>query len=194
MSVDGDPSKGSVAFQDIPLNPMVELGLAQAPVSDQSHVRLSAVGKRRISVRPPSHQNNPANGISVLSHKTEERDRYFDVRKNAIVGFHPQWENLDFDPFPDAQYDDVVHRAFMGRELVLYAKLKAPFDAINLHTPLVLNGHTFFMNEVSFQFEANAENNLGTFDVEGSEWLTYTEPIKIIAEMRAKLIREKTNK
>lgn len=189
LQVDGDSSKGGVGFQDIPLNPMVELGLAQNPASENSHVRLSAAGKGRISVRLPPRPDE--NGISVLSSKTEERDRYFDVLKNDIVGFHPQWENLDFDPFPDAQYNDVIHRAFMGRELVLYAKLKAPFDTISLHTPLILDGHKFFVDKMSFHFEANAENNLGVFDVKGSEWLTFTEPQKIIAEMREKLIKDR---
>jgi hypothetical protein len=194
-SIDGDP-KGGVAFLDIPLNPKIELGLSPGSASDKSHVRLSTVGKQSIRVRLPPRQNNRAskNGISVLSHRTEERDRYFDVRKNDIIGFHPQWENLDFDPFPNAQNDDVVQRAFMGRELVLYAKLEAPFNTVGLHTPLILNGHKFFMDKVSFSFKANAENNLGTFDVEGSEWLTFTEPLKLIAEMRSKLIKEKQNK
>jgi hypothetical protein len=77
----------------------------------------------------------------------------------------------------------------MGREVVLIAKLEAPVDAISLGTIIELAGHKFSLTEVKPHFEAPSEK--GTFDVEGSRWLSYVEPQKLIAKVRKELAQKR---
>ncbi len=167
LSLPASPLEGTITFQDIPKNPLAELGLSRKKIDKN---------------------------IILLSYETEERDRYFEVRKNDIMGFHSEMINLDFDPFPNAKNDEIVCRAFMGRELVLYAKLEAPFGVISLGIALKLDGHKFALDKVTCNFNAMAEDDKAKFDIQGAEWLTYTEPLKIISEIRKELAQKRTPK
>ena len=93
--------------------------------------------------------------------------------------------NLNYDPFPNAKNDDIVDRALIGRELVLYAKLRAPVDSLRLGTAIRADGHSFALTKVTEQIATQGEN--AQYEIEGSDWLTYIEPITILAEMRRKL-------
>lgn len=160
LSLAPDPSQGTVELQDIPKNPLAELGLSRKKIKGD---------------------------IVLFSYQTEEHDRYFEVRKNDIMGFHPTMANLDHDPFPNAKNDDIVRTTFMGRESVLYAKLKAPVDAIRLGVALEVDGHKFALTQVNEYSEPDGDQAI--FDVEGSEWLTYIEPLRILAEIRNELAK-----
>jgi len=121
----------------------------------------------------------------MVSFTTEERDREFEVQKHDLVGFHPSMVNLDYDPFPRAGLDEVVARAPMGRELILHAKLKGPVGSVSLGMLLAVAGHKFAPTRVTEHIDTKKDEC--EFDVEAAEWLAYTEPLKIIAELRRKL-------
>jgi hypothetical protein len=187
LSMEGGPADGTHSLQDIPLNPLAELGLSRKSVGEQRGPAEPPPAQKPPDSSAPAEKLNTASqmGLSMLSFKIEERDRVFEVQKHDIIGFHPSMVNLDYDPFPSAQFDEVVARVPMGRELVLYAKLKGPVGSVRLGIVLVLAGHKFAPTHFTEHF--HMEKDESEFDVEATEWLTYTEPLKIIAEMRRKL-------
>ena len=73
----------------------------------------------------------------------------------------------------------------MGRELVLHAKLKGPVGSVGFGILLAVVGHKFAPTRLTEHF--HSEKDEIEFDVEATEWPVYTEPLKIIAEMRRKL-------
>lgn len=176
-----NPYSGTVTFRDIPRNPLAELGLTR---------KKPAQDRRGESVKGENSGKSDSNrkAVRVVSHRTEERDRYFDIRKSDVLGFYPQMHNLDHDPFPEARNDEVVRRVFMGKELVLFAKLKGPAEAIDLGMAVNLNGGSFALDKVTMGFDQNDEE--ASFDVEGSTWLTYTEPLQLIAAVRNELAKK----
>lgn len=159
LSLPQDPSRGTMTFQDIPANPLAALGLTRKTIRSD---------------------------MLLLSYQTEEHDRYFKARKSDVMGFHPTMANLDHDPFPHANNDDIVATAFMGRESVLSAKLKAPVDAIKLGIALEFDGHKYALTHINGRIEGDE----ALFDVEGSEWLTLIEPIQIVANIRKHLAEQ----
>ena len=164
MSVPPNPSNGRITFRDIPRNPFDLLGIF----------------RKRIS-----------RNVVVLNYQLIEHDNYYDVRKCEVMGFHPEMTNLDYDPFPEAKNGDVVLRALMSRDLLLYAKLEAPVSLdLNLSTCLELDGHRFFIDKISMRI--NTDSDQALFDVEGSERKIYREPIKILAEFRKELAEKRS--
>jgi len=187
VSVKGVPSKRRVTFQDIPLDPLRELGLSRmAPVTQGSVARPASVPRAPSSPAPAGKLDAKAQkGLRMVRFETEERDREFEVQKHDLVGFHPSMVNLDYDPFPRARLDEIVARAPMGRELVLHAKLKGPVGAIGLGMLLDVAGHKFAPTRVTEHI--HMEQDECEFDVEATKWLAYTEPLMIIAGLRRKL-------
>ena len=186
-----NPEQGRITFRDIPQNPLAELGLSRKEAtSSQPNPQPTPGIAIRSTVSPPATKpQTPKPALSLISYRTEEHDRYFDVQKHDVLGFHPDMVDLLFDPFPDAKSDDVVHKALMGRELVIFARFKASPDAIHLGMAIELNGHKFAVNQVKLHYEA--ESDQGTFDVEASEWMSYIEPVKLIANLRKHLAQNR---
>jgi hypothetical protein len=187
VSVKGVPSKGKVTFQDIPLDPLGELGLSgTSPVVQASTLRpgqiLKVLSLPALVGKPDSTTQK---ALRIVSFKTEEVDREFEIQKHDIVGFHPSMVNLDYDPFPTARLDEVVDRVPMGRELILHAKLKGPVGSISLGMLLAVGGHKFAPTRFTEHFDMKKDDS--EFDVEATEWLAYTEPFQLIAELRRRL-------
>jgi hypothetical protein len=158
ISFPTEPSHGSLVFQEIPKNPLAELGLSRTTISGN---------------------------ILLLSYQVEEHERFFEVRKKDIIEIHPTMVNLDYDPFPNAEKDDIIRSAFMGRESVLYAKLQSTGVNIKPGVALELNGHKFALTKVNEHPETDGDKSI--FDVEGSEYRNFFEPPQIVADMRKEL-------
>jgi hypothetical protein len=116
--------------------------------------------------------------IEVISERTEERPFYHEFTKNDIVGFCPTMANLDYDPFPNNKLDDVVRKEIISRELLWYAKLKGDVLPIRPGVVFERDGHRFAIIEAKINLTGR------TSDVEGSEFLTPCEPIKVLERLR----------
>jgi hypothetical protein len=124
-------------------------------------------------------------GISIIEAKTEERPYFFDFKKYEIMGDHPTWAKLTYDPYPDASMEDVVRTEIISRELVLTAKLKVEDVesrmGIRPGIALEYQGNKFAIKESHF--------SLGSpiVEVEGSCFLTSCEPTEALARLREML-------
>lgn len=66
-------------------------------------------------------------GLALIEEpKIEEVPRFFKFEKQHFTSQHPSYANLNYDPFPDKKYDDIVRTEIVGRDLVIRAKLKGP--------------------------------------------------------------------
>jgi hypothetical protein len=117
--------------------------------------------------------------ITVMEAKTEERPFYYEFKKSDFVNFNPTMANLNYDPFPDKDLDDIVRREILCREVVLRAKLKGE-DVISYRpsVAVVIDGHKFAITSA----EINCADE--TSDIEGSEFLGECEPLKTLARLR----------
>jgi len=122
-------------------------------------------------------------GFSILEATTEERPYFFDFKKNQIMGDHPTWAKLTYDPFPNASMEDVVRTEIISTELILTAKLEVKDSAIDIHpgTSIPYQGHEFSVKESSFTFGSPI------VEVEASYFLTPCEPAEALAKLRAML-------
>jgi hypothetical protein len=122
-------------------------------------------------------------GISILEATTEERPYFFDFKKHQVMGDHPTWAKLTYDPFPNASMEDVVRTEIISTELILTAKLEVKDSAIDIRpgTLLPYKGHTFSVTESSYNFGSPI------VEVEGSCFLTPCEPTEALARLRAML-------
>ena len=119
---------------------------------------------------------------SILTAETTERAVYFDFTKNDIVGYHPTMANLNYDPFPTAKNDEVVRREIIGRELVLFAKIKGPADSLRPGVALAHKGHKFDLKKVQEQIDTTSDQS--TFEVEGSQPLPLLDAMSVLAKLR----------
>ena len=122
--------------------------------------------------------------VSILEATTEERPYFFDFKKSEIMGAHPSWAKLTYDPFPDASMDDVVRTEIISRELILKAKLEVKDVEMRMKVrgmALQYEGHTFVVTKGHFSL------NSPVVEVEGSCFLTPCEPAKTLAMLRETL-------
>jgi hypothetical protein len=130
-------------------------------------------------------------GISILEAKTEERPYFFEFKKWQIMGDHPTWAKLTYDPYPNAKPEDVVRREIIGRELVLTAKLKLENTAIDISPGVALNfdGHKFAVKSATTHFLGNPDGSSAghIIDVIGSHFLSLIEPVDAIEKFREAL-------
>jgi hypothetical protein len=119
-------------------------------------------------------------GISILEAKTEERPYFYEFPKYMIMGDHPTWAILTYDPYPNAGMNDVVRREILGRELVLTAKLKLENRAVDIHPGIALEyqGHEFTVKESVEHLQDDI------VEVIGSHFLSLIEPVEAIAKLR----------
>jgi hypothetical protein len=123
----------------------------------------------------------------------EEQPYFFEFKKYEIVGDHPTWPKLTYDPFPDANMEDVVRREIIGRQLIFRAKLKVtdPGMAMNIRPGKALDyqGHRFAIEESTIDFEGRPDDasDGAIVDVVGSEFLTPIEPLENIRRLRETL-------
>ena len=123
----------------------------------------------------------------------EEQPYFFEFKKYEIVGEHPTWPKLTYDPFPDAGMHDVVRREIIGRQMIFRAKLKVsdPVMAMDFRPGKALDygGHRFAVEESKIDFEARSNGSSGgaVIEVMGSEFLTPIEPIENIRRLREML-------
>jgi hypothetical protein len=123
----------------------------------------------------------------------EERPYFFEFKKCELVGHHPMWPKLTYDPFPDAGMDDVVRREIIGRELIFRAKLKIAdiVKATEIRPGKALNygPHKFAVIESTINFEPRPNNSSegAIVDVVGSEFLTPIEPLENMRRLREML-------
>ena len=120
--------------------------------------------------------------VTVVEARTEERPFFYEFKKWEVVGQHPTMANLNYDPFPDKQSEDVVRREILCTELVLYAKLQGE-DVFHYRpgVAVTISGHTFAIKEA----EIDISNN--TCEIEGSEFQSECEPSKVLAQIRKTL-------
>jgi hypothetical protein len=124
-------------------------------------------------------------GISIIEAKTEERPYFFDFKKYEIMGDHPTWAKVTYDPYPDSSMEDVVRSEIISRELVLTAKLKVEDVesrmGIRPGIALEYQGNKFAVKESHF--------SLGSpiVEIEGSCFLTPCEPTEALARLREML-------
>jgi hypothetical protein len=123
--------------------------------------------------------------ITILEAKTEERPYFFDFKKYEIMGHHPTWAKLTYDPYPDAQADDVVRREIISREKVLKAKLEIKDLETKMKmrpgTALEYGGDKFAITNSRISFDSPI------VEVEGQCFLTPCEPMAVLAKLRESL-------
>jgi hypothetical protein len=125
--------------------------------------------------------------------KLEEQPYFFEFKKYMVVGEHPTWPRLTYDPFPNAGMEDVVRREIIGRQIIFRAKMEIsdPVVAMEIRPGKALNygEHKFAVEESTIDFEPRPNNssNGAIVDVVGSEFLTLTEPTEIIGRWRGML-------
>jgi hypothetical protein len=184
LSLPRNAVEGTLVLSDFPVDPLGQLGLRKktkpSGTSGARSQKLPPAGLDTAGATVRKHVN-----FEILRISTREQERYFDVLKNDIIGFHPSMTNLDYDPFPNALHSDVVDRVPMGRELLLEASVKAPAGSFHMGTSIQHAGHVFALTAVNEKFDTEGEHS--SFDVEGVAWLSYTEPLKIISDIRKRL-------
>ena len=123
--------------------------------------------------------------IEVISANTEERPHYVEFTKGDFVGFNPTMVNLDYDPFPTNNLNDVVRTEIIARELVLHAKLKGDVLEIRPGVAVSIEGRNFPVTRSEMQIDTQGENS--TADIEGVAFLTPCDPLKVLAQLREAL-------
>jgi hypothetical protein len=123
--------------------------------------------------------------MQLLSARTKERPLYFDFTKQDIVGNHPSLPALSYDPFPEFKNTDVVRREIVGRELVLYAKIRGPHDCLQQGMRLDFGGRAFLLTEFAAAVDTKGDETL--FEVEGSCHLQTTPPMDVLKRLRGVL-------
>jgi hypothetical protein len=136
-------------------------------------------------------------GISILEAETEEIPFYFEFKKWQIMGDHPTWAKLTYDPYPKASMEDVVRREIIGRELVLRAKLKLENSEIDISPGIALDfqGKNFAVKSATTHYLANPDGSSAgcIIDVVGSHFLSLSEPVDVIAKFREILAASNPN-
>jgi hypothetical protein len=124
-------------------------------------------------------------GISIIEAKTEERPYFFDFKKYEIMGDHPTWAKLTYDPYPDASMEDVVRTEIISTEKILTAKLeiKDVETKTKMRSGIALDyqGNKYAVRKSSWSL------NSPVVEVEGSCFLTPCEPMEVLARLRKML-------
>ena len=130
--------------------------------------------------------------LRIISAKTEEQPHYFSFTKAQIVGIpgmlpHPQYPELKYDPFPNAQPEDVVRTEIIGRKIILTAQLKGPSDSQLMGRAIQYQGHKFAVKSVVEHF-GDPEDML--FDVEAEAFTVLHEPPEVLKQILRMLAAE----
>jgi hypothetical protein len=129
--------------------------------------------------------NTNDSGITVIESRIQEQPIRFQFRKQDVMGMHPTMANLDYDPFPDAGPNDVVREEIIGRQLVLHAKCRGPGDSLRPGLTVNADGRPFALTEVA---EApSLQDGPSTFVIEGVYQENDADPLKVLAQLRARL-------
>lgn len=114
----------------------------------------------------------------MIRAETEERPRYFNFTKQMFLGWHPTMPNLNYDPFPDAEMDDIVRTEIIGRELFLEATIQGDDGLLGPGMAVRHEGRDFAI--------ISAETNFGTgiTKIEASVFLQLNEPVAILTKLR----------
>jgi len=123
--------------------------------------------------------------FKIIEPKTEKKPHFFEFKKRDIVSPHPTMANLTYDPYPDAEMDDVVRREIIGWELILHAKLKG--NVLDVRPDLVIehDGHKFTVLES--EWEINSDLNESIAEIVGGEFITLDQPVDVLARLRRML-------
>jgi hypothetical protein len=121
--------------------------------------------------------------LRIISAKTEEKPHYFNITKGHIVGAqiggpHPGYPELKYDPFPNAQVDDIVRTEIIGRKLILTAQLRGPSDSQLMGHAIEYQGHKFAVKNLVKHFDGPPDDRL--FEVEGEAFTVLIEPVEAI--------------
>ena len=115
--------------------------------------------------------------------KLEEQPYFFEVKKYMVVGEHPTWPRLTYDPFPDADMEDVVRREIIGRQIIFRAKMEISDSLVAME---IRPGKALNYGEHKFAVEESTIDG-AIVDVVGSEFVSLTEPTEIIGRWRGML-------
>lgn len=90
--------------------------------------------------------------------------------------------NLEYDPFPDKQPNDVVRTEIICQQLFLKATLEG--DVVDIRPGIALNfeGHSFAITEATIQI--NTQGGDSKSEIEGMAFLTPCEPITVLTQLR----------
>jgi hypothetical protein len=117
--------------------------------------------------------------IEVVKERTKEQPFYSEIKKYEIVAPWQGMPDVTYDPFPDAQMEDVVRREIICRELLWFATLKGDDIAqVNPSIMFVRGDKKFTVTSAEIRFDE------GTCEVEGSMFLSKCEPRELIKRLR----------
>ena len=131
-----------------------------------------------------------SNTYSTLEAKIEERPFLFEYKKCDFVIHAVTMANLNYDPFPNNDLEDVVRREIVCTELVLTAKLRTK-DGLSIcpGETIEYEGHKFVIKKASEPIHGGTREGSDVIDVEGSCSLTPCEPMKVLAQLRENYAR-----
>jgi len=101
---------------------------------------------------------------------------------------HPHYPQLKYDPFPNAQPEDVVRTEIIGRKLILTAQLRGPSDANLMRTALEFQGRRFAVKEVVEYFDTPSDDRL--FDIKAEAFTVLNEPPEVLKQILRMLAAE----
>jgi hypothetical protein len=117
--------------------------------------------------------------MEILSEETQEEPMYFEFKKrDFLMSTRPGNAGLRYDPFPEAQLDDVVRKEIIGRKLVWHAKIKDGFD-IRPGVIVERDGHKFAITM------AEQSIDTGICEVTGEEHQGECQPVKTLQRLIA---------
>jgi len=131
--------------------------------------------------------------IEVISKHIEEVPHFFEFTKNDFVADCPGMANLDYDPFPDKKPQDVVRKEIIARKLLLHATLKGELMDIRPGVRITIAGHDFAVTSAESNISIQNDQD-STVEVEGQAFLTSTEPLKLLAQLREALATNRCNR
>ena len=126
-----------------------------------------------------------SNTYFILEAKIEERPLLFEYKKCDFVIHAVTMANLNYDPFPNNDLEDVVRREIVCTELVLTAKLRTK-DGFSIcpGETIEYEGHKFVVKKAGEPIHGGTHEESDVIDVEGSCFLTPCEPMKVLAQLR----------
>jgi hypothetical protein len=131
--------------------------------------------------------------IDIISKHIDEVPHFFEFTKNDFVADCPGMENLDYDPFPDKKPEDVARREIIAQKLVLHATLKGDVMDIRPGVDITIDGHDFAVTSAKTNIDIKDDQD-STAEVEGQAFLTPSEPLKVLAQLRKALAADSCNR